>query len=286
MTIELDDEVATPRFEDTLWRELAAIHESAQSDPAVADPGWARPGRRMILVGAGTIAAAAALVTGLVVTTSGDRGNGGDVDLAAKIVTATESALDDSVVHETTTFGRSPSAPPEEEWWDETSGNFRFLHYGESGVLSSDFGIAPGVDPGSATTLTYVDYCYQEWSESTPPWTLGEGLSFADSILVTLEDGSMTVDGTEVVDGRELLVLHDASAPDTDWYVDPDTYRPVSYHVGEGDTEGGPIDVTFEFLPRTPDTLALLTIDPIPPTFTQVPDENLQRHDGYIPGCS
>jgi hypothetical protein len=86
--------------------------------------------------------------------------------------------------------------------------------------------------------------------------------------------GELVDDGTEVVDGRELIRLispHVEAGEDIVMtLVDPDTYLPVRArgtirHGGLGET----FSQTYEFLPRTPGNLALIN-PPIPDGFTRV----------------
>jgi hypothetical protein len=101
-----------------------------------------------------------------------------------------------------------------------------------------------------------------------------------------LEDGWLVADGTEVVEGRELIALRfefpdDLSDADVQppvirmsgpmLYVDPDTYLPVeSRFDGEGPGESA---VRFEYLPRTEENLRLLS-PPVPEGYSEV-DEPL-----------
>jgi hypothetical protein len=270
MTAELNDEVVAPRFEDKLWTELARIH--AEEDLA---PGPQRPGRRLVLAGAVAVAAAVALVAGMIVTGVGPGGNAKPA-LAATIAEATRAALADSIVHETMDWSPTQSGPLDDLWYDETSSAIRIVSYSDNGDLLLESGTPAGVDPASATSVVTVNYCLREYTEKARP--TGSGTNRAELVVELLDDGSMTVDGTEVIDGQELIRMHERSAPEFSWYVDPDTYRPVLIvsEVGEGNDR--PSTTTIDYIPRTPENLALLTTA-IPPDFIQVDDLDSQ------PGC-
>jgi hypothetical protein len=87
----------------------------------------------------------------------------------------------------------------------------------------------------------------------------------------------MQVDGTEVVDGRELIRLHEVSYKTL--LVDHDTYRPVRA-IGEGIDDN--VTTTIDYLPRTPDNLALLR-SVIPDDFVQV---DQPRTFDVLAGCT
>ena len=81
--------------------------------------------------------------------------------------------------------------------------------------------------------------------------------------------GRLVEDGTEVVEGRELIRLAGIEGTATAGHVvlvDPDTYLPVR---ARGTLDGRTYRQTYEYLPRTPDTLALL-VPPIPEGFIRV----------------
>jgi hypothetical protein len=118
----------------------------------------------------------------------------------------------------------------------------------------------------------------------------GPVVGSVEFIRQSVDADMLVADGTQVVDGRELLRLRYAPTggerPDTTILVDPDTYRPVLQI-------DGPQDITdvngvahhfsrrvtrFEYLPRTAENLALLS-PPIPDGFTEVSSEELQQVD-------
>jgi hypothetical protein len=85
------------------------------------------------------------------------------------------------------------------------------------------------------------------------------------------------VDGTEVVDGRELIRMHEVSY--RTFLVDPDTYRPVRA-IGEGSNNNA--TTTIDYLPRTRENLGLLRTV-IPDDFVQV--DQLRIFD-VLAGCT
>ena len=114
------------------------------------------------------------------------------------------------------------------------------------------------------------DETYMDREEPFMPITLPE-MHVQDEIAA----GHLVVDGTETIDGRELIRLRDVVAADLpdDFaveqtvYVDPDTYLPVELRSDVG----GPDEniLSFEYLPRTAANLALLS-PPVPQGYTQV----------------
>jgi hypothetical protein len=279
------DEVPVPHFENELWRTLAQAHaEQAQSGGAhvpLLAPGVRthRRGRRMILVGAGSVAAAAIALAAIVATDSGSgSGNGGGPDteaadtttppvsLAAQITAAQEEASETSILHTTRDnqylAGDDTPVGDEESWTDEQSGAQRNLLYSSDGEPFFDSGrvTAPAVDdqgpppipPDAEPTdpslptesIRTVDYCFSEYTEADQ--TAFPGEITADRIGEQLEDGSLIEDGTVEFRGRELIRLVQV----------PVDYRPDA--GGEGgvamDPETGvtvPVDENGNPLPTT-----------------------------------
>lgn len=255
--------------------------------PVVVDP-ERRPGRRRVLVGAGSIAAAAAIAAVLVVT--GPDGSPGDDELASRIVSATRSALADSVEHEVTDWSDTSITVDDEAWRDQTTAAARFLHFAPDGsgrsLDTGPVGSPTPDDPGPATgpqPLLSVDHCFEEWDVQDVPTPEGAtriNASIARAVAEGLDDGSMVTDGTEVVDGRELVRVVEAEpTSQVVWYVDADSYRPVRV---VGADEGHDYVTTIEYLPRTPDLLAAFT-PVIPEGFAEV--DPLTRTDDHRP-CS
>jgi hypothetical protein len=110
-----------------------------------------------------------------------------------------------------------------------------------------------------------VNYCRREWADTEAPLlTIGTAVDTLRSGL----GGQLQVQGTEVVDGRELLrVVEDTAAglaaSYPTYYVDAATLLPVLVRETDGST------TTIEFLPR--ETSLGLLVPPVPEGFTQVP---------------
>lgn len=348
-TIDSHDETPVPHFEDRLWAELAKAHDAAAhdtADPAARSvrPALRRRARRSLIVGVAA-AAVAAVVASVAVTTSDGGGDGDDVSagaeqtttvpgdaapvsLEARIVAATDEALADSVVH---TVLDMATGTDSEMWTDEQSGAMRSLSLDEQGAPAFDSGpatppavddVGPGMPPPGTPpfdpslpqiTMRKVDHCfgeYRDFEQAALP-----GSNEAARVRDGLADGSMVRDGTQVVDGRELIRVVPVIAPatgagdagpgttptdtstpqttpadpdapspapdgeptlDTDHVtlVDPESYRPVMLLGYPGSS--AEYVMTVEYLPRTPENLALLS-PPVPDGF--VPTD-VVRGDG------
>jgi hypothetical protein len=332
MTSDIDDEIALPRFEARVWAALAAEHRARRRDDAFRAPVVGSPHRRRIprslAVGGGAVAAAAAVFAAVVAVRSDGGGNayratteeasGGAVapELATRIIAATEEAAETMVVH---TLQDNTSYGDDEMWRDETTGGLRMVQHEEDGAPSLDTGpvtAPPAGDGPSSQPIPNrtVDYCFSEYAEGVqPPLPIGTG-SGTEWVQNALERGWWTEDGTQVVDGRELLrfreMLSDVNAnppagPDGDQettttepqpsvtgaeqedevlaiaLIDPETYRPVMYTGYPGsDAEYAQ---TYEYLPRTPENLARL-VAPVPEGFSLV-DELRSDGDRAAAGC-
>ena len=229
------------------------------------------------------------------------------VTLEARIVAATDEAVANSVVH---VFQDSTTGFDSEMWTDEQSGAFRSLGLDANGQPSFDSGpatpptldqqappvpsgsasdAASGVDPTSPAdpeiplvTDRTVDYCFSEYTE------LDAGAlpasNEAERIRDGLESGAYVVDGTEPLDGRDMIRVIQAEdlGEGWVWLVDPETYRPMQL-TGYPGTEFEYV-MHFEYLPRTPENLALLS-PPIPDGFVQVDDLHGDR-ERFDAGCT
>jgi hypothetical protein len=83
--------------------------------------------------------------------------------------------------------------------------------------------------------------------------------------------GWLKADGTATVGGVTALRLTMATGGGwaTTWYIDPETYLPISKTVSEREKLLSTVD--FQWLPPTPANLASLRL-PVPPRgFTEVP---------------
>lgn len=259
--------------------------------PAVIDP-HRRPARRRMLVGVGSIAAAAGLVAAIVVT--GPDGNA-ERDLAPQIVSATRSALADSVEYEVTDWDHAPPEVDDEAWRDQVTAAVRIRTYAADGSGPSlDMGpleaptndtAGPSIESEPHLTIESepqltVDYCFDEYEIRDlliPEGVTDISASHAEGVADELEAGTMHTDGNEVVDGKEYIRVINDSSPEAVWYVDPGTYRP---ELLVDTTEG--YEMTIEYLPRTPELLAQFT-PVIPDGIPQVPE--LTRTDDWRP-CS
>lgn len=128
--------------------------------------------------------------------------------------------------------------------------------------------IPPGAqpfDPSLPSGLRRdVDHRFGELREYRQ--TLLPGYNEARRIRDLLADGTAVEDGTQVVDGRELIrVVGVEPDPQHVTLVDPDTYRPVML-LGCPGSEAEYV-MTFEYLPRTPENLTLLS-PPVPEGLT------------------
>jgi hypothetical protein len=323
MTSDIDDEIALPRFEDRVWAGLAAEHRARRSGEG------SRHRRRIrwsLAVGAGAVVTAAAVFAAVVAVrphtgadgdrTTPDAATGSPVapELATRIIAATEEAAETMVVR---TLQDNTSYGDDEAWRDETSGAMRMLQHDEDGAPSFDTGptTAPRPadgPPGQPIPNRTVDHCFSEYADGVQPSIpVGPG-SGTEWVGNALEWGWWTEDGTQVVDGRELLrfreMLSDVNAnpppgPGGDQetttpqpsvtgpapedevlgiaLIDPETDRLVTY-TGYPGSEAE-YTMTLEYLPRTPENLALL-VPPVPEGFTQV-DALRSDGDRAAAGC-
>jgi len=295
-----DERLPLPHLKAALWAQLADLHEEVQrtehrpapKDIVVFDRRHRLRGRRSLYVGAGAIAAAAALVVAVSGQDPAPPEQPHESQLGARIVAATRQAAEDKVSHVTTDFvvpdaGDKWSQYDVEEWsdWAAPGANIHLVLRDQAGNVVEDsagtFGPHGDVDGPSFRILQHRDRTYIEDCSVTGAGATG-GTDTAETIRQELDEGHYYEDGTEVVDGRELLVFRIRPGTDEDgkWvgeddgfagFVDPETYLPVSdrFFDGNGNVI---IQRTFEYLPRTPENLAKTTVPPVPPGFHEVPD--------------
>lgn len=299
-----DDDLVIPHFEDELWRTLAQAHEDRRTGtmrltPAV-DQLHRRRGRRLVLSGIGAAAAAATLVVAL----SLRDGDGSapqpaesaaiPADLVAKVGAAIAEANSTMIVVQTTTA----AAMSYESWADEVSGSLRMVIRNGDTVVSDAHPSQVPTDAPSDHQATVFYYCNNTYTEIDALIDGQPNGSYTSFVQEGLEDGRLVPDGTEVIDGKELIRLVEKGQdqglvllPDSDAraedlpngfvvdgppddaplvptggvvWVDPETYRPVKYH----DAMNG-MEKSYEYLERTPENVAQMS-PPIPAGFTHV----------------
>jgi hypothetical protein len=305
MMTQHHDEIPLPRFEERLSKALLEAHDehnrrrpagSGPTDPrpAGALSAEARPrrhARRSLLAGIGAIAAAVALVAGVAANQTGsdeptetkaEQGTetASVPELEASIIAATDEATADSVVH---VVQDQVTGYDSESWSDETTGLYRDLALGDDGAPDYDSGPQAPPSPdqpspgnGEAVAIRTVDHCLRQYADGTEPGLPARNQ--AQWIRDSLAQGRLVEDGTETVDGRELIRLrqvppeddgmnYTGPTEDTVVLVDPDTYRPVSLRSYPGSS--AEYVQSFEYLPRTEQNLARLS-PPVPDGFTRV----------------
>lgn len=290
-----DDEIALPRFEGRLQARLAEAHRQHLASPAPVRRVWlsGQVARRSLQAGIIATAAAALVVAAVIVrqpdpapdapdtaaadptvdptttiapTTTGPV----EADLATRISEASQQAGATMIVH---TFQDNATHGDNNDYFDVTSGTTRFS--------STDSDGAPSLDSiWRGAELTSIDHCFSEYSvtTTTAPESTNTGITYVGKYVA---DGWLVEAGTEVVDGRQMIRLEDPDAPADHTLVDAATYLPYKAFNYQG-TDTAYVQ-TYEYLPRTPENLALL--EPAPPAgFTQV--EQL-RGDGarFDAGC-
>lgn len=296
MITDAPDEVQVPHLKERLWEDLAELHAQRGSPDAARPPidlvRIRRRSRRSLTVG---VAALVAASVGIAAVTRGPVGGGGGDERASsassaaaieRIAVATEQALGDSVIH--VQMGGPDSGPWMERWIDETSGSFRTLSLAPDGTPTSEMGPGPG---GASARL--VDHCHRQYADD-PAVTSDPiaGESDPRAVLDALSAGELSEDGTEIVGDRELIRLEGTAASTTDdelpmtreVLVDPLTDRPVMERawVPGGPGDGGYHETTYEYLPRSSDTLALVT-PRIPDGYTRV--DHAAGLAGLVAGC-
>lgn len=275
-----DEKFDLPLFQDRLWDELEQLHAELTASP----PNRSR--RRYLLTVAG-LSAAACLAIGAIVVT---QGNSDDPDAGTSgSPTTTEAELgpgDDVIV--------VIESPVDTRWEDTATGAYRLQLETSEQDYEEAVAFRDGPDGTHPLTQTYVDHAnrtywvYPEVSEADGIDIYGprEAVPLADGIL-----SQFTSDGTEVIDGRELQRLI-APAQDTTLcgipgdpqgfspdqcvllgvteqtyeaatrtiWIDPATGHTVREvdKVTDLDMDGVTDVMTYTYLPRTPENLALL----------------------------
>jgi hypothetical protein len=297
------DELSVPHFEDRLWNELEAMHHE-RCRSAVPPPAVGRRARRRgpLLVGAAAVAAAVAVVAMLVADVPGSEPPPAAASVVERVLAATDPADGDSIIHET--VRRGDGIVMTERWYDQVTAADRNLVLSAAGDPLSDVGwpVAPTADEaphpdlaGPATELgecdplsrlsmddegqlhpcepdgssrpqpthayRTVDHCRRVYVDATSVLVRGPGWGY---LRMYLETGDIVEDGTEEVDGRDLLRLPNRAGTIV-FLVDPETYLPL--RLTETGPNGETSISTYERLPRSPENLALLA-PPVPEGFT------------------
>lgn len=277
------EEVEVPHLKQRLWQELAQLHAGQRGSQTTArDTGadlvrW-RARRSLRVAGVGAAAAAALVVAVLgvqLVGTGTDHPAGSDADavLVERIAAATDEALAESVVH-SVDEQVSPDGERKtlEMWHDETTGIARILVRDRQGNPVSDVGplTGPTIESPTYSGQLVVDHCSQSYVEhldtGEASTNLGAGVQDVRDLVA---EGELVEDGTEEVDGRELIRLQgtDSEGGTFVLLVDPDTYRVVGQRgtFSTGETYA----TVYDYLPRTAENLDLLH-PPISDGFTRV----------------
>jgi hypothetical protein len=183
-------------------------------------------------------------------------------------------------------------------WLDETTGRRSSLRIDAAGEPEYETAMSLPVThaDGSVTATVFsIDHRRREVVQSTSPVfpeDLEQGFGEDDFLRQQVTAGALRADGTEMVDGRELVRLvpvevatgsdpaEDGRPPAMDrgtnvHWVEPDTYRPIK-RLSYGGTANEATE-TYTYLPRTPQNLALLEPD-IPADFRGVPGHTGPGH--------
>lgn len=292
-----DERFDLPAFEGRLWDELAALHAEARSGVEVRSAG--RHARRRIYAAAVAALAAAAAVTALVLV---DRGG-------SRINTSDTPPVPDAIVVRTSVHRAGYRIT---YWIDDTTEQVRSLRVGADGQPQTEdlLRYEPVGDGRYARVTTDVDHSTHSYRESSSadgdPPTLFDVRQNWESAFAPWS-APKVADAVEVVDGRELLRVDPTnplvcaeepcggrlwSAGDTiemtTVWLDPATLRTVRTVSEQWTMTQEVIDnpdlfwnlkptveetATYEYLPRTPENIALTEIT-IPEGYTEVePDQ-------------
>jgi hypothetical protein len=285
------DEVALPTFEDDLWTALRAEHARCSRG--------SHRGRR--LLAAAAVVAVLAGVGGVVATgvardddpttiagpSTETPTTAAPLSLEERASAAMLAAIDETIVR---TDGTDMAGGPLVGFTDARTGAQRHVWYGPDGRVLGEQGSSGIPEPGSSEDPggAIVDHCARTFQDG---WGMRSG-TVLDSVGGDMGNGIWVADGTEVVDGRELIRLRtwaepDMPPPDPDtgrwerptpdeWdptsatYLDPETLLPVMsrHHIGEPDETR----VTYTMLPRDEANLAEVLVT-VPPGYTEVGTE-------------
>ena len=288
MTVDTEDRVPVPHFKQRLWTELARLHtEQAEHAEAggASSPG---PRRRRLVVAAAAVTVVATVATAAVLTSSRSDVETGDAytllpastpfdedrDVVAQLMAATGRAEQEFIVHTVTHKDRGTR----EAWVDWSTMRYRGIGRDADGVPTEETGGALidatddafGEHLGDDDVLRIVSHCRREVTDEsgsgmtgTPAWPFRDG---PDDFTLP---GELTaaVDGHETVDGEQLTRVKVVETGEV-VLVDPVTSLAVS-----GITDPGTPDqqlTTYEYLPRSPENLELLTPPSVPDGYEHV----------------
>ncbi len=201
-------------------------------------------------------------------------------------VTTTETTRPNGIVM---TEHRNAEGLVNRSWIDEDTGLRRELSIDAAGHALWDSGWLSMREVGDEVVIVTreVDHCFREYQDSElriPIETAREALGDSwrvESVPETMfDDGSLVADGTEIVDGRELLRYLDVENDATIW-LDPETHDFVKRRFSAGsDAEQRE---TYEYLARTRENLAVLEPE-VPPGFT-TPQSDHSDEERSAAGC-
>ena len=304
MTTRFDDELVVPQFRDELWRELAELHAAPgdrdEGDAARLGPQVdtrragradrvrpARAGsRRRLIVAAAVVALGAA--AGVVLAGGRDepRTVTAPADRATTTATAAEVPRPLGIV---VTEARNAEGIVVRSWKDERTGLWRDLAIGADGLPRSDSGAYTRAQVGDEVVIStrQVDHCFREYEDTelrmpieTARQAMPEDQRAGEIPDTVFEDGTLVAEGTEVVDGRELLRYRDDANDGVVW-LDPETRELVKRRYAPGsDAEQA---TTYEYLAPTPENLAQL-VPVVPPGYT-TPRSDRTDEDRVAAGC-
>jgi hypothetical protein len=298
------DEVALPAFEDALWSALRTERRRYQ-----------RAGRRSrvlvaaavvaVLAGAGAVAATRDDGTGT--TTAGPSTDTTastttvPLTLEQRAAAAIIARAPESVVREDVDSGITYS-----QWGDGLTLAMRTVYTAPDGRVLGEQGQTrlpdpdDPVEPGEPGEGVAVNHCRR---------TVIRGSDFLGGTILgwlgsDMERGIWASDGTEVIDGRELIRLRtwaeaDMPAPDPEtdswepptareWdltqatYLDPETLMPVltRYRIGAEDESR----VDYTIFPRDEESLANVLVT-VPDGYTELPRGDWDTPIAGVAGC-
>jgi hypothetical protein len=225
-------------------------------------------------------------------------------DLTTRVGAAVQALPADTILYETYTMSGGDAPAYRQSWYDPVTAarHERIVTLDGDVVVEGGWPEAPGLDEAAAPGLAepvplevgqcdpvthymfdetgafvacdpglpdppqhawrMVDHCQRTWTETTRELRKDADIGYVQTFL---DQGGLVVDGTQNVDGRDLIriITEDGSGVTL---VDPDTYLPVQ-SSGEGET------TTYEYLPRTEENLQNLAT-PVPDGYRRATPED------------